>query len=227
MKQYIIPIICTILLISLVSADIRVTLNTAQVTFKNTTGSEFQYHINLENKNQFPVNVNITLPDDLNIELSGPSQFILSPNETKDIPYKGVMTTLGSYSKSIGIKYEGNNESFSLASTLIFIVTEETTSTETPSSSQTSSSSTESSGGGGGGSVSSLKNKSENINNKSMINQSNETLIVPSENKNITQEIAPVLNKQKGWNIYAIVGIIIIVILVIVYVVYITNKKRS
>lgn len=124
MKQYIILVICIIFFISLVSADIRLTLNTPQVTFRNIIGSEFNYHIEVKNNNNFIVDVIIIPPEDLDIQFEGPLTFSLYVNQSKDVSYHGIINKTGNYSKNILVKFIGNNDSFSLASTLMFIVPE-------------------------------------------------------------------------------------------------------
>jgi hypothetical protein len=80
MKRYILTLICLLLLAGIVQADIRVVLDTPQVTFKNVTGSQFQYYLGIENKNSFPINITITLPSDLQITLDSPLTFELQEN---------------------------------------------------------------------------------------------------------------------------------------------------
>lgn len=122
MKQHII-IVSVLILMSLVSADIRVVLNNPQIVFTNITGSNFQYHLGVENKNNYTTQIVIMPPDNLNLTFDSPLTFELLPNESRKINYTGTILKYGNYTEQILVKFSGNNETFTWSSNLIFIVT--------------------------------------------------------------------------------------------------------
>jgi hypothetical protein len=121
MKKEIVSVMFIVLFIGLVSADIRVTLNTPQAAFRANYSDVINYYVSVENKNSFPVQV-ILSPKDLDIGFQSSSTFILQPNEKKEVNYSINVTQTGNYSRSILVTYKGNNETFTLQQTLFFFI---------------------------------------------------------------------------------------------------------
>lgn len=118
-------LVVTSLLIVNVSA-LRVTLDSPQVSFTNkSVGDIVNYKIAVQNKNPYPVQVKIMAPSDLIVKFDGETNFMLNPNEKKEIPYEITITSGGDYTKQIKVEYIGNEESFAVYQQLLFNVEKE------------------------------------------------------------------------------------------------------
>lgn len=120
-KQIITLVLITLALVSVTSA-LRVTLSTPQATFRANLSDTINYYVGVENQNSFNVNITITSPEGLNITFQGPTQFELLPQEKRDVNYSILINKTGNYSYSIPVIFNGNATSFTLQSTLFFIV---------------------------------------------------------------------------------------------------------
>lgn len=132
MNKYFIFLFVGLFLISLVSADLRVTLTTPQVSFDRNVsevgiGDIVTYYVGVENKNSFPINIKIDGPTDLMIYFLEDTYFELQPGEVRDIPFSIKINTSGVYSREISVLFSGNGSSFSLSERLLFNIYEDET----------------------------------------------------------------------------------------------------
>lgn len=124
MKLKFLVLILILMMVSMVNAEIRGVLLTPQATFRVNYGDTVNHYIGILNKNPFPVNISIIPSKDLNISFKEPTQFVLLPNQSKDLNYSVYINKTGNYSGYISVDYIGNNDSFKLQSILFFIVPE-------------------------------------------------------------------------------------------------------
>lgn len=106
------------IILNVVSAEdkLSVSLTTPKVVFTGQMGEVKEYYIGVRNRNDFKININITPQEDMTFE---ETSFSLNPNEEKQAKYKITLTKAGNYSLMVPVKFEGNNNTFSLAQQII------------------------------------------------------------------------------------------------------------
>lgn len=117
----ILGILLIVLFMSSISA-LRMTLTTPQVTFNENVTSLVNYHLGVENKNNYTISIQINPPTDLIINFSDPLNFTLEPNQSKNIDYTILINRTGNYYSNIGVGFYSNSENFALQSILMFNV---------------------------------------------------------------------------------------------------------
>ncbi len=147
-------IFLTILILPYLASGLIVTLSTPQATFRSEMGSTVNYYVGVENKNNFPVNITIIPPENLQITFNEPLAFSLKAGEIKNRDYFILISKGGSYSENIGVLFEGDGMSFAVQSQLRLIIigqSEDSSNNLDNSVPNTGSNAQSSSGGGGGG----------------------------------------------------------------------------
>lgn len=212
MKNKLYLLLGALLLISLVSADFRITLTTPSVTFNTNLSEVASYYVGVENKNEFPININILAPTDLLISFEGDTSFELLPNETKDVPFSIKINTTGAYSKDITVSYSGNGSSFSVSEKLLFNIPEigESSSSTKKSSGSSSTKTTTNTDG--------TETTEVNITDSLNVNESSGI-----GDAHITDEILP----EEENSISKLILIFAVVLVILVGVFYFMSKEKK
>ena len=226
-------LILALTLVTLVNAELRLTLLTPQAAFYKTVGDNANYFVSVENKNPFNVQIDLTPSSDLNIQFDGPTSFMLEPNNTKTINYIIAISKSGNYSSAIAVKYTSleDNSTFALSQTLIFSVVEKQTEQQ-PVENSNSNSGSSYSGSGGSSTVPAKKNITTtnytNTTTASVVADNTCSGDVCALNTTVIQDsdISVVENKnfiQKYWIYILIVFIVVAIVLIL----FLNNRKEK
>jgi hypothetical protein len=226
-----VTIILALTIITLVNAELRLTLLTPQVTFHKIVGDNANYFISVENRNSFDVKITLKPDSDLNMQFDSPTEFILAPNESKIVNYNITITKSGNYSNSIAVQYTSSedNSTFALSQAIVFFVDDVQ---QTPTQSVSSDSSSSSSGGGG--SISSGTKKTQNATFNTSVSSTvsdvdtckGDTCSLNS-NETVDTHETVTANEQTFLQKYWVYIVIILIVLIIVIISFLINKKNK
>ena len=192
---------------------LSVNLGNPQAIFRGNVGGEINYSLITRNSNNFSINVSVGKPD-LNIIFFNQLDFVLIPNESREIFYKIKSTKSGIYQESIPVYFSGNGESFFLQQLLIFNITGENRDlTENHDSKSVDEGITEKNTAG-------INKCDGNTCQISLENQTNYT-------QNLGLSVNFTNDKKSNWKKYAIIILsVLIIVAMIITLIYISRKNQ-
>jgi len=115
-------IFCCILLYLIPTIlSLKASLTTPKAVFRVEEFGMIKHYIGVRNPNNFPINITITLPEDLNIYIDT-KNFTLEPNQSRKINY--TIVAKNNISSHILVTFSSQNESITLPSQIIVYISE-------------------------------------------------------------------------------------------------------
>jgi len=117
----ILSISMTMLLINLAST-LEMSITTPSQTFRVNQSDTINHYLGVENKNPYPIQIQIQPPEKLNIIFHNTLNFTLQPNKTRNINYTITPNEHGNFTHFIGVMFISEEQSFGLQAKINLIV---------------------------------------------------------------------------------------------------------
>jgi len=230
MKRTITLIILSIFLLSLVSAELRVYVGNPQMTFNNPETTIIPNYIELSNKNDFSINIEIAFPENVTFFENNISML---PGENVSIDYAIMLNDdKQNVTFTIPVTFNGENQSFTVPQTIIVKYFNDTVINTTNHTQQNNS--VPNSGGGTSASVgvsdsvsvtyiNNSHNVTTSVSNESITTLTTEASDTQDTNSSVDETYTP---EYPIVNWLTVTVFTIIVILVIAYLIYHFRKKK-